>query len=658
MECRIICFGIGTLFYSLLKYLPTDNIIALVDNSKQGNEILIGNTNMRIITFTDMLRQYENSSLIVITCQHFYEIKTQLNSAGFYRVCSWLQYIRFIISDSNLTYKILSQLIAEEDIRGMLKLPIDGISCPCCIKKNLSKYAKDSRPLYKSDIESNAVVCFGAGSLLRRIASQQINFKISKLIDSDVSIYGDSFYIGGSLMSIELPEHMLRDCNKDTIIIVTSHYFNEIKDYLNMMGYSRVYSWYSAYHIICPNKRIALGSLRCSEAANLGIRSTHRALSMILKECNIEVIHSPINNTDFRNILVKKYGSNGNNIRYDVIAEYISHLDDYPIRNMLSFMNIADLYIINGEGSMIFSIPARQELSFQYAMIMLAKHRSCKTFYINTILSSGKDNEIDDNKIEETRRFLEYCDELVVRDKLSLNFAMQHKISNINGIKYIPEALFYLLNNYYDLITSINLPNADVLFPFSSEIRQHPYISFDDKYILVSGSSALNSMAASRDIRQRYGELVTSLKAQGHHVVLIKTCLTETYLDDVGQMTETLVISDENNYLMLYWILMNATVFISGRFHPSIIASTGGTPCVVLSSNSHKSAAYYTYFESVYDDIEILPATLTGNAIERILKRTQNYIAAGNQLRERIKQAFTDNARSAWLGYSELLSDK
>jgi polysaccharide pyruvyl transferase WcaK-like protein len=36
-------------------------------------------------------------------------------------------------------------------------------------------------------------------------------------------------------------------------------------------------------------------------------------------------------------------------------------------------------------------------------------------------------------------------------------------------------------------------------------------------------------------------------------------------------------------------LLAHAACFISGRYHPSIMASLGGTPCIWMTSNSHKT---------------------------------------------------------------------
>ena len=47
--------------------------------------------------------------------------------------------------------------------------------------------------------------------------------------------------------------------------------------------------------------------------------------------------------------------------------------------------------------------------------------------------------------------------------------------------------------------------------------------------------------------------------------------------------------------------MANAQVYISGRYHPAIMASLGGTPCVFMGSNSHKTWSLQSLLE--YDNV-------------------------------------------------------
>ena len=84
-------------------------------------------------------------------------------------------------------------------------------------------------------------------------------------------------------------------------------------------------------------------------------------------------------------------------------------------------------------------------------------------------------------------------------------------------------------------------------------------------------------------------------------------------------------------------ILAGAQLYITGRYHPALMASAGGVPCVFMTSNSHKTKSlqellgYDNPFEfSVFpDNNEILKIVLCVKEIitnrsyfsERLLKK-------------------------------------
>ena len=102
---------------------------------------------------------------------------------------------------------------------------------------------------------------------------------------------------------------------------------------------------------------------------------------------------------------------------------------------------------------------------------------------------------------------------------------------------------------------------------------------------------------------------------------MLEVCTCDRFLQKVGENTDTPCIPVEIPVLYGLNILANARVYVSGRFHPSIMASLGGTPCVFQGSNSHKTetlglmlgyeskGAYSAFpdeseFQSIYNDIE------------------------------------------------------
>ena len=75
------------------------------------------------------------------------------------------------------------------------------------------------------------------------------------------------------------------------------------------------------------------------------------------------------------------------------------------------------------------------------------------------------------------------------------------------------------------------------------------------------------------------------------NVYLIDVDEGDEFLIEVGRRTHIPVIPMDIPLIPAAKILANARAYISGRYHPSILASLGGTPCVFMGSNSHKTTS-------------------------------------------------------------------
>lgn len=81
-------------------------------------------------------------------------------------------------------------------------------------------------------------------------------------------------------------------------------------------------------------------------------------------------------------------------------------------------------------------------------------------------------------------------------------------------------------------------------------------------------------------------------------------------------------------------ILGNASAFVSGRWHPSILALTGGTPIVTLTANTYKTQSL---IEQIGLDAPTFDALKLHEETEAIVKLTRSYIQQGNSLREKLR---------------------
>ena len=83
------------------------------------------------------------------------------------------------------------------------------------------------------------------------------------------------------------------------------------------------------------------------------------------------------------------------------------------------------------------------------------------------------------------------------------------------------------------------------------------------------------------------------------------------------------------------WLsLANARLFISGRYHPSIFASLGGTPCIFLASHAHKMGSLSRVLD--YDVHRQFSAFPDDSEISEIVSTARQYLDQGESLRAQI----------------------
>jgi polysaccharide pyruvyl transferase WcaK-like protein len=134
-----------------------------------------------------------------------------------------------------------------------------------------------------------------------------------------------------------------------------------------------------------------------------------------------------------------------------------------------------------------------------------------------------------------------------------------------------------------------------------------------------------------------YSNLVKKLKnAFDGRLYLVHVCEGDDFLLDVGKETNTSVIPLNTPLLAAAKILGNASVYISGRYHPAIMSSLGGTPCVFMSSNSHKTKSLQELLE--YDDIVEFNVVPDDEECKKIIEKALSLNEQGYELRNKIKK--------------------
>ncbi|PLT60047.1 polysaccharide pyruvyl transferase family protein [Mediterraneibacter gnavus] len=305
------------------------------------------------------------------------------------------------------------------------------------------------------------------------------------------------------------------------------------------------------------------------------------------------------------------------------------HLKEFDLRQY-DF----DALVVNGEGSFIFRNPPWRECLNELMLMHWAQKMGKKVYYMNGMLSDDPFTERNQKNIDVVRPVFEKCEAVCVRENYSYEYAKEN-FGNSNIYLY-PDALF----SWYDYINDeFEIPDGKYIMGMSGALNDSfKKFSFKEPYICISGSSAVGKATSDEEkIISTYVKLVNEVKkAFSHKIYLVEVCEGDHFLVEVGRRTNTGVITIDTPIISAGKILANADAYISGRYHPAILASLGGTPCIFMSSNSHKTKSLQELLE--YDFIHeyyVLPSDIE---IEKMIERTKFLLAQGQDLRIKIQK--------------------
>ena len=321
---------------------------------------------------------------------------------------------------------------------------------------------------------------------------------------------------------------------------------------------------------------------------------------------------------------------------------FLALRDECPhIKQDFEKIKQADAIIINGEGSFIV-IETRRDMFVYLTYINLAKRLGKKVFLVNAMFTHYSGMAWEENIIPIVADGLRSCDLVTLRDPMSFQYVKE--FAPDANARYVPDALF----TWYDNIRSEN-PSLIKSDTVARTLQEHSFEDFDFSipYLCVSGTSNKFNYDNPDTIAERYSSLVNRLKALGLPLFLTPTCTGDAFLEKVSTTTQTPLLPVMVPIKTGARILANARCFISGRFHPSILASLGGTPCVFMDSNSHKTLSLQKMLE--YENPKEYHCNLSDKDIEHIYEDVARALDKGDGERERISGIVKNLAEEAVL---------
>lgn len=296
-------------------------------------------------------------------------------------------------------------------------------------------------------------------------------------------------------------------------------------------------------------------------------------------------------------------------------------------RQIVSAIEDCDAIVVNGEGEMIFSSTVRPTLLQTLAICQIAKRLGKQVFYVNGMISKGPRGDVLFETVEATARTLTETP-VAVRDHQSLDVAAELLPSWKPA--FYADSLFQWHRHF----------QADATSPYDSS-RLLPWFDrtgfslppvANGPFVAISGSSeAAKSPARATET---YTALAEGLKALGIPLLLVATCIGDRFLKQVSKNTGLSYLPVETPIMAGAAVMANARLLVSGRWHPSIMASLGGTPCVFMSSNSHKTLSLQYLLD--YDSPEEYRALPQSDDISAIVARSRRLLSEGVDRRAQI----------------------
>jgi polysaccharide pyruvyl transferase WcaK-like protein len=289
----------------------------------------------------------------------------------------------------------------------------------------------------------------------------------------------------------------------------------------------------------------------------------------------------------------------------------------------------ADILIIHGEGDLVFTSPPRRTALFLLGIAELGLRLNKKVVIANSLISDCPSTGRNLKTLEYARSTLSRCDAVIVRDYQSLEY-MKTEIPTAN-CSLVPDSLF----TWYPIVkkSKMEIPsNGDFIIPYPENKTSFGKLDFSKPYICIGGS-AIAGQNREKSLRH-FTMLLAKIQKLGYPVYLAETCVGDSFLQTIAEKEGVGLIPGNTAIFMCGAILANAMLFVSGRYHPSILASLGGTPCIFLGSSAHKMHSLQKLLE--YEYIREFPVHPSNKEMDEILELAKSHLNHGEALRNKI----------------------
>jgi len=298
-----------------------------------------------------------------------------------------------------------------------------------------------------------------------------------------------------------------------------------------------------------------------------------------------------------------------------------------------------DGMVINGEGTLIFGRPTRRDALYLLFAIAFARSLNKPVYLLNAMITECPFGGADNGILERAAKILKHCNVIACREHDSFEFTS--RLVGNSAVRFVPDALFTWGEKFRQSAAMIKqLPELFLHFGLKLNIGDLP---FNEPYLCVSASSSV--WRRPEDARKSFVRLGNELKKTGMRVYFIATCAGDGVLLEASRESKVTFIPQSISAIAGAGILAGASVYISGRYHPAIMAAAGGVPTVFMSSNSHKTRTVQTLLG--YDGTKEYSVAPSNEEISAILSDINGMLVNRNKISSEIRRNFDLRAEQA-----------
>lgn len=309
------------------------------------------------------------------------------------------------------------------------------------------------------------------------------------------------------------------------------------------------------------------------------------------------------------------------NSKFDVyLYRFASWPEFHAVRKLIAMHKTL---IFNGEGS--FYDRQRKGLILCILMVYAKEYCDCNVYCINQSVDLH-----DDIMRSWVYRAFQCSDYISVREHISLSrFPEEFHAFDID---FVPDAAFRVVANK-------NLEQKDWFHGFDQLVSGEVL----KPYVVVSGTSAIfrgDREGFSTDHVVDFNNLLKSIRSMGLNVVLLASDNTDyKLLRQAALELKFPIVSPTAHVSALLTLFRDATAFISGRWHTSIIATSAGCPSILGDANFFKTSALHECLEFPWPMFEYRKLDFDKEKILTAIQICQNFA-----MREKLIQNAQESA--------------